>query len=476
MAGGPRVFGNQRLVESYAPRMPVRHQPARALPPADSSSGNELDRLRRANQLLTEQLASAELDLERRTNEAKTFRQELERVRAVEGPFGPVVRIVGNRATSAVNGHFQTFDCSGYDLEVGDAIRLAPPKEGNRLHVVEVIKQPLGACLIVTVSKLHPPRRNGDALFEYTDRGAVRTCRVGKLNLAEGDRVMIEPEAQIAVQSLGQEKVRTFSHDTGVSWDDIGGLEDVKRELKEAIEDPVTYKELFAAFGHKPAKGILLHGPPGTGKTMLAKACATSMARMHGDSFRDSGFIFSKGPDVLDKFLGESEAAVRKMFEAARRHKKEHGYSAILFIDEADAILGRRGNSQWEGMLRTIVPMFLAEMDGLDETGALVLLTTNRPDMLDPAVIRDGRIDRRILVPNPSLQEAMAIVKIHLRGRPLESEELANKIVERLSGKEVSGAQLAGAVQRVVAHALRRAKGDGVAKVLVKDVEEAALS
>ncbi len=458
---GPRIFGNERLASRYGG--PARHievVPQHTSNPADS----ELEKLKQENSELREK--------------ADKYHKELKRIRAVEGPYGPVVRIHRNKATSYVSGQFQVFDCEGYDLEIGDAVRLAPPKEGNRLHVVEVIKQPIGACLVVTVTKVHPPSKGGDQLFEYGDRGTIRTCRVGKLKLAEGDRVMLEPEAQIAIQCLGQERVKTLTHDTGVSWDDVGGLENVKRELREAIEDPITYRELYKTFGHKPPKGILMWGPPGTGKTLLGRACATSLAKMHGASARSSGFVFSKAADLLDKFIGESEAAIRKLFDTTRRHFAEFGYPAILFIDEADAVLGRRGNSPFDGISKTIVPMFLAEMDGVDhETGALVILTTNRPDMLDPAIIRDGRIDRRILVPNPSPIEALEIVKIHLRGRPLESNELAEVIVRRLAtGQEVSGAQLAGAVARIVAHALRRAKGDGIAKVLVKDVEEAVLS
>ena len=463
---GARVFGHERLVASYGGRLSSTVKSAPVAPVA-----TDADRQIRE---LTERLREAEAARDRKSGEAKTFFEELGRIRGVEGPFGVIVRIQGNKATSFVSGQFQTFDVEGWDVEQGDAVRLASPQSGKRLHVVEVLKQPLGACFVVTVAKLHVAKRGGEALFEYTDRGAVRTARVGKYKLEVGDRVLLDPESQIAVRTLGPENAKTFARDTGVSWDDIGGLEEVKRELREAIEDPVTYRDLLKTFGHKPPKGILLWGPPGTGKTMLAKACATSLAKIYGDSVRESGFHYSKGPDILDKFVGESEAAVRKMFEATRKHFAEHGYPAILFIDEADAILGRRGNSQWEGMVRTIVPMFLAEMDGLDETGALVLLTTNRPDMLDPAVVRDGRIDRRIFVPNPSFEEAVAITKIHLRGRPVEDDKTAERIVTRLSDqKDVSGAQLAGAVARVVAHAIRRAKSDGVAKVTKKDVEGA---
>jgi proteasome-associated ATPase len=152
---------------------------------------------------------------------------------------------------------------------------------------------------------------------------------------------------------------------------------------------------------------------------MIGKAAATAMADLHGASAKSTGFIYVKGPELLSMWVGSSESNIRSLFDQARRHKQKNGYPAIVFIDEADAILGKRGAQRFEGMERTTVPMFLAEMDGLEDSGALVLLATNRPDTLDPAVVRDGRIDRKIHIARPTKTDAEEIFFGHAKKRPL---------------------------------------------------------
>src|SRR5262249_7038614 len=153
-------------------------------------------------------------------------------------------------------------------------------------------------------------------------------------------------------------------------------------------EDPILHRDLYRALGQKPLKGILLEGPTGVGKTHLARAMATGVCALHNAKPAESGLLVTKGPELLNKYIGESEAGVRRLFESARRHHKEHGCPAIVLLDEADALLGKRGSTRWEGMERTIVPQFLAEMDGMEESHAFVVLTTNRADMLDEAILR----------------------------------------------------------------------------------------
>ena len=194
----------------------------------------------------------------------------------------------------------------------------------------------------------------------------------------------------------------------------------LQRQLREAIEDPVLHAKLYKTFGKKPCKGIALHGPAGCGKTMLARAAATALAKVHGKKAAPSGFQYVKGPELLHGIVGSSEGNVRALFAASRNHFAEHGYPALIFLDEADGLLTARGRTPWEGMERTVVPMFLAEMDGLEGTGATVLLATNRPDTIDPAFMRDGRIDRKIEIRRPNEAECADIFAKCLKGKPAQ--------------------------------------------------------
>jgi len=218
-----------------------------------------------------------------------------------------------------------------------------------------------------------------------------------------------------------------------ISWDDIGGLEDAKREMIEIVELPHKFSALYKFYNKRQAKGILLWGPPGCGKTMLGKAAATAMATTHKTDGNGAGFHYIKGPEILDKYVGVAEATIRRIFERAKKHKAQYGYPAVIFIDEADAILAKRGSGISSDINNTIVPMFLAEMDGMEESGALVLLATNRADVLDPAVTRDGRIDRKIKVTRPTLQSAAEIFMIALKGVPVNKESPKNVLAQKAS-------------------------------------------
>lgn len=241
-------------------------------------------------------------------------------------------------------------------------------------------------------------------------------------SLEKGDRIALDGTATVIVRNFGKTSNRfQFTAKTNVSWSDIGGLEAAKEQMIEAVELPHANPDLFTHYGKRPIKGVLLYGPPGCGKTMLGKATATALARIYNGSSAPSGFLYVKGPEILDRYVGVAEAAVRELFQNARRHKKEHGYPAVVFIDEADAILAKRGSGISSDIERTIVPMFLTEMDGLEDSGALVIIATNRADILDPAVVRDGRIDRKIMVGRPTRQSAKTIFSLNLKGVPLNN-------------------------------------------------------
>jgi transitional endoplasmic reticulum ATPase len=205
-----------------------------------------------------------------------------------------------------------------------------------------------------------------------------------------------------------------------VEWEDIGGLEEVKQELKEAVEWPLKYPDAFTRMGIKPPKGILLYGPPGTGKTMLAKAIANES---------DANFISIKGPELLSKWVGESEKAVRKIFEKARQLSP-----AIIFFDEIDSIAAKRGVSADSGVTERVVNQLLTEIDGLEEMhDVVVIAATNRPDIVDPALLRPGRFDRIILAQIPDEKMREKIFALHTAGMPLKNVDL-KKLAEATEG------------------------------------------
>jgi len=211
------------------------------------------------------------------------------------------------------------------------------------------------------------------------------------------------------------------------TWDDVGGLEDVKQQLREIIEWPLKYPKLYQHLESDPPCGILLYGPPGTGKTLLAKALAHES---------EVNFISIKGPEFLSKWVGESERAVRETFKKARA-----AAPCIIFFDEIDAIAGMRGGSQSSRVTEQVISQLLTEMDGLEALKDIILLAaTNRPDMLDPALLRAGRFSRQIELKLPDKDARKEILKIHLKRKPLSEvidlEEFAVKL-ENFSGADI---------------------------------------
>jgi len=212
-----------------------------------------------------------------------------------------------------------------------------------------------------------------------------------------------------------------------VHWEDVGGLEDVKQKLKEAVEWPLKHPEYFQNMGITPVKGILLYGPPGTGKTLLAKVVATES---------EANFISVKGPEVLNKWVGESERAIRDIFRKARQSAP-----CVIFFDELDAIAPVRGQSFDSGVTERIVNQLLSEMDGISPLKNVVVMgATNRADILDPALLRPGRFDEVIYVPPPDAKSRLEVIKIHVKRVPLaedvDLEKLAN-LTEGYTGADI---------------------------------------
>ena len=227
-----------------------------------------------------------------------------------------------------------------------------------------------------------------------------------------------------------------------VSWDDVGGLDELKEELKEAVEWPIKYKDAYDYVDVEAPKGILLHGPPGTGKTLIAKALA---------KMTESNFISIKGPELLSKWVGESEKGVREIFRKARQ-----AAPCIIFLDEVDALVPRRGSGGSDShVTENVVSQILTEIDGLEElNNVLIIGATNRLDIVDEALLRPGRFDRIIRVPNPDEKGRQHIFEIHTKKKPLDSDVKISEIVKLTD--DFSGAEIAAVANRAAITALKR--------------------
>ena len=243
---------------------------------------------------------------------------------------------------------------------------------------------------------------------------------------------------EVSPSALREVQVQT----PNVTWDDVGGLDALKEELREAIEWPIKHKEAYDYVNVETPKGILLHGPPGTGKTLIAKALAKTT---------ESNFISIKGPELLSKWVGESEKGVREIFRKARQ-----AAPCIIFLDEVDALVPRRGSGGSEShVTESVVSQILTEIDGLEELNdVLIIGATNRLDIVDEALLRPGRFDRIIEVPNPDSKGRAHIFKIHTKKKPLGNDVNITKLVELTNG--FSGAEIGAVTNRAAITALKR--------------------
>ena len=250
-----------------------------------------------------------------------------------------------------------------------------------------------------------------------------------------------------------------------VKWEEIGGIKSQLARIRETIDGPIHHKQLYKQFGRKPSKGILLYGPPGCGKTMVAKAIASQL--LAGQQLTEDSFIYLKGGEMLSPYVGVAEKSIQSIFERARRNFAKHGLRSVIFIDEAEAILPTRGSRKSSDVETTIVPTFISEMDGFEDSGSFIILATNHKDQLDPAVIRPGRIDLQVFIGRPTVEDATEIFSIYLKNTIVEGriEDVAKKAARHLYttplSDEVSGALIANVVQDGISLAIKESIQEG---------------
>ena len=283
------------------------------------------------------------------------------------------------------------------------------------------------------ILKLTEAMTDGRLRFEQEmTRQSLILCRSSDLigmELKPGDELRIDPSQRIALEKLGDRKAAKHVLDEvpNVTWDQIGGQKTAIASIRKAIEYPLLHASTFQQFKFSQPKGFLLYGPPGCGKTLIGQAAAGSLSKLVSESGTQSGekgetsppitggaFLHVKGPEILNMWLGESERMVRDLFAQARARRRA-GALPFIFIDEAESILGTRRAMRSFNISNTLVPMFCSEMDGIESLrDVVIILASNRPDLIDPAVLRPGRIDRKIKVGRPDREGSADILKVYL--------------------------------------------------------------
>ncbi|MCX8150666.1 MAG: CDC48 family AAA ATPase [Candidatus Bathyarchaeota archaeon] len=349
-------------------------------------------------------------------------------------------------------------------------IEIAVPDKQGRYEVIQIHTRGMPLATDVDLKKL------AEMTHGYTGADLSALCRetamkalrryLPQINLEEE---RIPPEVLEKMEIKMDDFVNAYKEVTPtamrevyievatVHWGDIGGLEPVKQHLREAVEWPMKQPEIFKRLGIKPPKGILLYGPPGCGKTLLARAVATES---------DANFISIKGPEVFSKWVGESEKAIREVFRKARM-----AAPAVIFFDEIDSLTPQRGSATGDsGVSERVISQLLTEMDGiLSLQDIVVIAATNRPNLIDPAILRPGRFDRLIYVPEPDEQSRLQILKLYTANMPLAKDVDLNQIV--LATKYYSGADLENLCREAAMHALRR--DINASEVSMKDFQDA---
>jgi transitional endoplasmic reticulum ATPase len=333
-------------------------------------------------------------------------------------------------------------------------IEIGVPNRDGRLEVLQIHTRGMPIDKDVNLEKLADISHGfvGADLQALAKEAAMRALRrvLPDINLSSGSipvdtlrKIIVRMQDFMdVIKEMEPSAMReVFVEVPDIKWDDIGGLSTIKQELQEAVEWPLKYSGVFTYADATPPKGILLYGPPGTGKTLMAKAAANES---------EANFISIKGPELLSKWVGESEKGVREIFRKARQ-----AAPCIIFFDELDAIAPVRGGSHGDShVTERVISQFLTEMDGLEIlTNVVVIGATNRPDIIDPALLRPGRFDRILYVAPPDRDSRLQILKIHTKKKPLAEDVNIEQLADKTDG--YTGADIASLSSAAVMISLR---------------------
>ena len=364
--------------------------------------------------------------------------ERVEKLTRPPSPYGIVVgRNLDDQFDVLVNGRKLRVSVGGNidcdTIELGSEVLL-----NDSMSIVEA-RRPEHAGDVVTLTKVLEDGIRAIVSFRGDDE---RVCELSDslrgANLRSGDLLRLDSRSNLLLERLLQPEVEhlLLEHVPNVTFADIGGLDDQIEKIRDAVELPFLHADLFAEYQLPAPKGILLYGPPGCGKTLIAKAVANSLAQRvaakTGDDKGRSYFINIKGPELLNKYVGETERQIRLVFQRARE-KSEEGWPVIIFFDEMDSMFRTRGTGVSSDMESTIVPQLLAEIDGADKLQNVIIIgATNREDLIDPAILRPGRLDVKIRVDRPNRNAAQQILLRYLSDDlPFGEECLIADIVDQ---------------------------------------------
>jgi proteasome-associated ATPase len=467
-----------------------------SLPPGDLVRGELLD-LRVEVHDQEEMIAEARQALEK-------YEQIVKKLSSPANRIGTFLS-AANRETAQI-----VVAGSDYFCNCDPRVDLSALRRGTRVLVNEayVIVGDLGydktGPVVKITEVLGPDRLRVGSEHGVQSMVLQRSDLLLKEKLKSGDEVRVDSNYKIAIEVLARPHSDEYFLDSvpELPWEKVGGQQEALQAIRDAIELPLLHPDLFKRFEHATPKGFLLYGPPGCGKTLIGKATAYNLTQQlksqTGEEMREY-FMHIKGPEILNMWVGESERMVREIFATAREKRRE-GYLPFLFIDEAESILGTRRSSRLSNILSTLVPMFCTEMDGIESLNEVVIiLASNRADLIDPAILRPGRIDRKIKVSRPTKEGAQEIYRIYLgENLPYDPElvkqagsvraaidQLVEKLIDQQfsrreenkfltitlrSGKKdvlyrgdlISGAIIASIVERAKSLAIKRAISSGV--------------
>ena len=309
----------------------------------------------------------------------------------------------------------------GDEVALNESFSVILARSADRTGEVVTVKDVMGGDRVLIVG-----RADEERVCELLDEVAQAGLRVG-------DTVLMDTRSGLVVEKLNRPEVEelVLEEVPDISYEDVGGLDSQIEQIADAVELPFVHADLFAEHKLPAPKGILLYGPPGCGKTLIAKAVANSLAKkvadVSGDTEAKSYFLNIKGPELLNKYVGETERQIRLVFQRARE-KSEEGWPVIVFFDEMDSMFRTRGSGISSDMESTIVPQLLAEIDGVETLkNVIVIGASNREDLIDPAILRPGRLDVKIKIERPNTEAAAQIFSRYLHSAlPLDAGEVAN--------------------------------------------------
>ena len=400
---------------------------------------------------LRDALFQAQQMAEQYSLKIKTLEEAIEKLKSPAHRIGTVLGQGENGLVRIVSGGTEYQAAAAPELMEEEGLKTGDQVALNEGFVaIAKLPLPIQGPMARISGKLHGEQWLVQAATGNTETIVLSHANLDSSSLKESEEVFLDSNQRVILGKLPKRESQTLIEDDfeKVEWSQVGGQEKVKEEIRKVLEYPLLHEKILKEMEYQVPKGFLFYGPPGCGKTLVGKAILTeviSKLSEQENSTLQGRFIHVKGPEILNMWLGESERKIREIFKKARDYK-EKGQVPFIFIDEAESILGTRQAWRGSNISNTVVPMFCAEMDGIQSLrDTVVILATNRPDLIDPAIVRPGRIDRKIKVRRPDREECKQILRVYLKdGLPREhkdfdqmAEPFLDQLFKRNSEQEV---------------------------------------